>query len=327
MVRKRVIRSTWGWTTRACRRRLSLRPTRELPRGRRAAAAAPTWIVVVGACVLAVLTTWIAYPRRPQSANQSPGAIAKRTPQTPQLRRPLPSYRGPSATATPAEPRDNDDATESAARPDVRDRAGESTEDATIPPSPPAPPPVVLTDTQVVADINQQLRDRWQQQQIVPAGEVSDDVWCRRVFSELIGREPYANELRDFVQNTSEDRRTHLVDQLLGPSYRQEFSERWAARWTDWLLQGLAGDSRAFRTGLQAYLAEALAQNQPYDKICADLIAARGANDPTQSDFNGATNYLLAVHEKAETGEVASQVCRSMIGERLSCAQCHDDRA
>ena len=291
----------------------------------RARRAGPAWWVISGACALALLTTWWAFSRNQAPLTKSPlanrnasGVVSPRT--SNRVATPQATDRESTAPVDDAVRRDPaDDSSDAAVPGDVRpsDEQDESSSQP-LPSKVTSPTQLAqLDDATVIAQLNAQLQSQWQQQQVLPAQEVADEVWCRRAYQHVIGREPYANELRDFLRTEGNNRRVDLANRLLGPSYAQEFSARWAERWTDWLLQGIAGDSRAFRTGLQNHLAAMLSENRSYDQICAELITASGTNDPTLPDFNGATNYLLALNEKTEPSDLTSQVCRAMIGQRL----------
>src|SRR5690606_11050513 len=167
--------------------------------------------------------------------------------------------------------------------------------------------------------INQQLRDRWTQMQILPAPSVGDRAWCERAYGQLVGRAPRRHELRAFLAQPASSRRPWLVDRLLGSEYSEEFAGFWARNLTDWWLQGITGESRAFRIGLQAHLAEQIASRRPLDETYAELIAATGSNDPSRDDFHGATNFLLALVERTEPAELTAQICRTALGQRVAC--------
>jgi hypothetical protein len=299
------------------------------------------WLVGGGTCILAFAAMWAAYHRgsgMPQIAPVARGnsaAVKPRQhppvapPDRSEQRLPAPSITPDSATSSAVPPAatapsiDRADSPPAAADPPADDNSPDRTSEPAAPLSPTRI--ARLDDAEVIKRINQQLRQRWQDFQVVPAVEVADDVWCKRVYQQLIGREPNATELREFLRNSSADRRVAMVDRLLSGPHSDEFGRYWSQRWTNWLLEGIRGNSRAFRTGLQNYLAAALTSNRPYRQIWTELVAASGTNDPQRSDFSGATNYLLALRENSTAADVAGQLCRLALGRRVACAQCHDD--
>jgi hypothetical protein len=306
-------------------------------RGRRRSLPAWSWITTI--CLVAVLATFWVY-RRSHPARDV-GSVVEKPRTTRPLRRPprrplprlgAPNVPGPdsvegqptgTAGQSPVVPQP-DSAGSEPNQPSASDNlvpAGTS--------SPPAPPPegrlAGLDDAAMVAQVNQRLQQRWQTLQIDPAPGAKPEDWCRRVFVTLIGRAPNAGELRAYHRGDSDGRNAALVDHLLGPSHADEFANFWSRRWANWLLEFSVGGSRAYRAGLQKYLAETLRHDSRYDRICLELITASGSNDASRDDFQGATNYLLALEERADAAAVAGQLCRAMLGQQAACAQCHDD--
>jgi hypothetical protein len=57
-------------------------------------------------------------------------------------------------------------------------------------------------------------------------------VFVRRVYLDVIGTLPTAQEASDFIQSPKPDKRSELIDRLLE---RDEFADYWAMKWSDLL--------------------------------------------------------------------------------------------
>ncbi|GIW95898.1 MAG: surface protein [Pirellulaceae bacterium] len=160
--------------------------------------------------------------------------------------------------------------------------------------------------------------DTWIDQKLellgVPSsGMCEDGVFVRRVYLDLIGLLPAAEEVRAFCEDTRPDKRERLVDELLG---RFEFAEHWALKWSDLLRnEEKVLDTRGVDVFYE-WIRDAIAQDMPLDQIVRQLITARGSTYEVP-----ATNFYRAHRDpfiRAET------VARLFLGVRLQCARCHN---
>jgi len=132
-------------------------------------------------------------------------------------------------------------------------------------------------------------------------------------------------ELDEFLA-LKRDQRAKLVDRLLGSEYLDTYTNHWTAIWTNVLIGRTGGNQRrslTSRTGLAAYLQQALAENRPYDRLAAELITATGGADPDQDDFNGAVNFLI--EKLGEEGiQATAKTAEVFLGTAVQCTQCHN---
>ena len=56
--------------------------------------------------------------------------------------------------------------------------------------------------------------------------------WCRRVYLDLAGRIPTVDEVLEYKNASSRNKRSVLVDRLLGEGYAKEYAKHWANVWT-----------------------------------------------------------------------------------------------
>ena len=146
-----------------------------------------------------------------------------------------------------------------------------------------------------------------------PGGLCSDEVFARRVWLDLTGLIPSAEEARAFVADPGPDKRARLVDRLLAGV---EFAEFWALKWADVLkVEGRTLDS----TGMAAFhgwLRDHLARNTPVDAMVREMLAARGSTYQVP-----AANFYRANRTPTVRAVAAAQV---FLGTRLQCAECHN---
>lgn len=186
------------------------------------------------------------------------------------------------------------------------------------------------TRSYAVADptslINQEISRVWTEYGLRPSPEAPDGPWCRRVFLDILGRIPTTDELDRFLRDKDKDKRSKLVDRLLGDEYVDAYSQNWATIWTNILIGRSGGNQRnslTNRRGLRDYLRGSFAENKPYDRMVYELITARGANAPGQSDFNGAVNFLVGKLD-ASAVEATAETAKIFLGLQVQCTQCHN---
>jgi hypothetical protein len=179
-------------------------------------------------------------------------------------------------------------------------------------------------DQDIVAFVDDVLRQAWREYGVTPSPPVSESQWCQRAYSRLVGRDPTKNELDRYLKNKAADRRQTLVDQLLASD---EYARYWADFWAATFLgPELRSRELADRDGLRDYLQAALQAGQPYDQLVQGLLSAEGSNRRDADNYSGAVNFLLAGaadHALATTDRTA----RAFLGQQLVCTQCHDDAA
>ena len=162
----------------------------------------------------------------------------------------------------------------------------------------------------------------------VPHAALADDAtFFRRIHLDLTGRIPSAAEALSFVADTDPDKRSKLIDSLVG-------SVDWRDRWTYWHLdlwrtsQNRVGWSG--RNLFHDYVADALLLNQPYDEFVRELLTAEARSNW----YVGPASYLVRwavfadncteiMHEDT-ADEMTVMIFRHFMGVNLQCISCHD---
>jgi len=150
---------------------------------------------------------------------------------------------------------------------------------------------------------------------VEPAAPADDAVFLRRLFLDLVGRQPTFAEIEAFGADRAAGKREAQVERLLAS---REWSRTWARYFRDVILFRRTDPRAAFMQGpLENYLEERLAGDASWGGIARDLITATGA--PAD---HGETAIVIA--QMGETSDIAAEVSRIFLGIQLQCAQCHD---
>ena len=148
---------------------------------------------------------------------------------------------------------------------------------------------------------------------ISPSPVCDDATFIRRVSLDIAGRLPTSEELQQFQQDTSAERRDHVVDRLLLSS---EYADFFANKWTA-MLKNRRDDASDIVSNFAFYswVRDSLLSNKPYDEMVRELLAATGtviANPPVAW-------YKRVKDPKQQLEDVA----QLFLGVRMQCAQCH----
>jgi hypothetical protein len=182
-------------------------------------------------------------------------------------------------------------------------------------------------DADVVAFINGELQQAWQEYDVKPSTPATDGEWARRAYVRILGRIPTADELVAFLNDPTSTKKEELVNRLLfDDDYVEQYARNWSGIWTNLLIGrtgGVGEDELADREGLEQFLRRAFQFNMPYDQMVFELISATGSNRPGTEGYNGAVNFILGNYTHNHT-LASSKTARVFLGKQLHCAQCHN---
>jgi hypothetical protein len=173
------------------------------------------------------------------------------------------------------------------------------------------PIPTAMESAQIVASINQLLRNSWSDAGVEPSPPASSTTIARRLHLNVVGRIPTSDELRSVTASRS---REASVGQLLASGDHARF---WASNWTN-LLIGRSSERGVNRPGFEKFLRDRFASNAPWNNTVSELIAAEGTTED-----NGATNFLVA-HLNSQAVPATAVTARAFLGIQVQCTQCHD---
>lgn len=149
------------------------------------------------------------------------------------------------------------------------------------------------------------------------AGSCDDATFLRRAYFDFAGRIPRLEETRKFLDDSSPEKRTKLIDDLLaGPEYPRRMEE---------LFHVLLMERRGDHPEWSKFLRVSFETNKPWDQLAREIIR------PVMEDETkrGAAYFHTRRLEKngQETTDYAGltrDVGRLFMGVDLQCAQCHD---
>ncbi|MDP8980684.1 MAG: PSD1 and planctomycete cytochrome C domain-containing protein [Acidobacteriota bacterium] len=156
-----------------------------------------------------------------------------------------------------------------------------------------------------------------------------DSTFLRRVYLDLIGVIPTAEEARRFLANPSPGKREKLVDDLLARN--AEYAAHWTPFWEDAIASSDTGILGGFvRHGdYSQWIFDGFVKNKPYDIFAAELIdpTMPGYQKPKPQTLDGGRTafpqYVLN-SSHLETIQTASNVAQTFLGTGMKCASCHD---
>ena len=170
-----------------------------------------------------------------------------------------------------------------------------------------------------IADLTNSAADRFEKaivldfdkHKLIKTLRCRDDVFCRRVYIDLIGTLPTAEEAADFIDNRSPDKRQKLIDALL---QRKEFAWYWSLKWCDHLRIKSEFPIKLWPNAVACYstwVTHALEKNMPYDKFARALLTTSGSNfrEPP-------VNFYRAIQQKTPAG-ISDAVTLTFMGTSL----------
>ncbi|MEZ0388426.1 MAG: DUF1549 domain-containing protein [Verrucomicrobium sp.] len=163
--------------------------------------------------------------------------------------------------------------------------------------------------------IDEYVASKWQRMKILPSEVCSDTDFLRRVYLDLTGLPPSADEVRAFVADATESRakREQLVDKLIGsPS----FVDQWANKWADMLQVNSKFLGEEGAKMFREWIRDQVASNLPYDKFVYSILTASGSNKE-----HPAASYYKILRTPEETMENTTHLFLAI---RFNCNKCHD---
>jgi hypothetical protein len=160
-------------------------------------------------------------------------------------------------------------------------------------------------------------------------GEAPPNLLLRRLYIDLIGLPPTADELAEFLRKT--DAYEEVVDRLLAsPAYGERWGRHWMDVWrySDW--DGYREEVRESKPHIwrwRDWIVESLNADKPYDRMVQEMLAADelAADDPNTLR---ATGYLVRSWYKFNRNkwldDAVEHTGKAFLGVTFNCARCHD---
>ncbi|MCB1123790.1 MAG: DUF1549 domain-containing protein, partial [Verrucomicrobiae bacterium] len=164
-------------------------------------------------------------------------------------------------------------------------------------------------------EIDKLVAAKWERMKIKPAPLTNDAEFVRRIYLDLTGLPPTADDVRTFLtdERPTQEKRNDLINKLIGSP---EYVEYWTNKWGDMLqvnrkFLGEEG-SKAFRSWIRTQVEN----NVPYDEFARSIITATGSNKD-----NPASSYFKILRTPEDTMENTTHL---FLAVRFNCNKCHD---
>lgn len=154
--------------------------------------------------------------------------------------------------------------------------------------------------------------DKLQRLGIRPSGLCDDATFLRRAFLDTIGTLPTAAEVREFLVDPSEHKRSVVIDRLLE---RPEYVDYWTMKWLNLLKADPLTVTPQGVVAVQRWLHGSFTANKPFDQLAYELLTVQG-----NTAAIGPGSFYKAATKPEEMARSLSQL---LLGVRIECAQCH----
>ena len=173
----------------------------------------------------------------------------------------------------------------------------------------------------------------WAKRGLKPVAHADKRVLLRRIFIDLIGLPPTAEQTDAFVKDAAPDAYEKVVDKLLASP---QYGERWGRhfldiwRYSEWW--GLGAELRNSQRHIwhwRDWVVESFNADLGYDAMIRQMLAADELH-PTEPDKLRATGFLarpyFLFNRTTWLDEVVEHTGKAFLGLTFNCAKCHDHK-
>ncbi|NBW85460.1 MAG: DUF1549 domain-containing protein [Planctomycetia bacterium] len=168
---------------------------------------------------------------------------------------------------------------------------------------------------------------------LLPQPEAPRHVLVRRLYLDLVGLPPAAEDMSALLADDAPDWYERLVDRLLAdPRHGERWGRHWMDIWrySDWW--GLGDDHRNSQKHIwhfRDWIVESLNADVPYDEMLRQMLAADELypDDPSRLRATGflARNWF-SWNRTQWLDETVEHVGKGLLGLTLNCSKCHDHK-
>jgi len=148
---------------------------------------------------------------------------------------------------------------------------------------------------------------------IPPSDLCTDEEFVRRAYLDACGILPRADEVRDFLNDKSPDKRNKLIDKLLD---RPEYADYWTLKWSDVLRSSRKTIQIKGTHVFQRWLRTHMEKDTGFDDVVKEMLTANGS-----TNVNPAANFYRIARDAQNLAETTAQL---FFGIRMQCAKCHN---
>jgi mono/diheme cytochrome c family protein len=187
--------------------------------------------------------------------------------------------------------------------------------------------PAVPEIAGIVHPVDAFFAEKHREKRLVPAPEAERGLLLRRLYLDLVGLPPTAEQLRDTRPYET------IVDELLASPHH---GERWARHWMDvWRYSDWYGLGEQLRNSQKHlwhwrdWIVESLNEDTGYDRMIAEMLAADelapGDAEAIRATGFLARNYYL-FNRTTWLDDTIEHTGKAFLGLTLNCAKCHDHK-
>jgi hypothetical protein len=192
---------------------------------------------------------------------------------------------------------------------------------------------IALTDATLVAPqdiprknfIDNILFDRMARENVMSAQICTDEEFIRRAYLDITGRIPAADDVTNFLKDTSANKRDTLVDRLIGSP---EYVDKWTMFFSDlFKVTARATNVQRYSGGRDAfynYIKNSISANKSYAQIATEMISANGDNF-VSGEVNWVVGGIIPMGPQQDTMDGSAVNASSMfLGiQSVDCLLCH----
>ena len=209
------------------------------------------------------------------------------------------------------------------------DAAGADRHWSFVPPEPPRAPASANGWSEL--PIDRFVEARLAKEGLAPSGEASPRTLVRRVYYDLTGLPPTAEELEAFERSPTEEAYGALVDRLLDSD---RFGQRWARHWLDIVRYSDDGaQARPFPISwtYRDWVVRAFNEDLPYDEfvikqLAADLDGGDRRHLAALGMLTVGINLVRPTDVVENLDDRIDVISRGFQGLSVACARCHDHK-
>lgn len=183
--------------------------------------------------------------------------------------------------------------------------------------------------------IDQFLAAKYDEKGLVANVEAAPDILLRRLYIDLIGVPPTADELERALADRSPHAYERIVDRLLAdPRYGERWGRHWMDVWrySDWYGSRGGNEIRYSQRHIwrwRDWIVRSLNENKGYDQMIVEMLAADELQ-PYNPDNVVATGYIGRNWYKFDRNvwmrELVEHTAMGFMSVSLKCARCHDHK-
>ena len=175
-------------------------------------------------------------------------------------------------------------------------------------------PSIIQAEAEAIDKI---LNSTYQKRKVKIPAQINEAALVRRLYLSLAGRIPTFKEINSYLSNTSDQKKSQLIEELSESSAYDSHMFNW---WADLLrLKSRMRGGNQIQAGqlYNHWVKEQVVQNVPFDQMTYSLVTAKGY--PWE---NGAVGYYL--RDAGMPLDNMSNTAQIFLGTQMVCAQCHN---